>query len=194
MSESREGASDYVKKDNHYIDKAEFHREMVEFKTNPKNIARVKAGERPIVPESIAKKILMLCEKHTYNHKFGDRFPFRDEMMLDAVETCIRYIWNYDHNKYDNPFGYFNLIASRDFIKRIKKEKKMFEKKVMYVQNLGVLDEFVSSGSLDDDSFVDETQLVDLKENIQKYYDYEVTKPEKLKKKKRGALDSFQGD
>lgn len=192
QSQSREGASSYVKKGNHYIDKKEFHEEMVAFKTDPENIRRVENGERPIVPNSIAEKILLLCEKHTYNHKFGDRFPFRDEMMLDAVETCIRYIWNYDHVKYDNPFGYFNRIAAQDFIKRIKKEKKMFEKKVRYVQNLGVLDEIINSDILGDETLVDQDQAHIITDSIQKYYEYEVKEtPKKKAPKKKGTLDCF---
>lgn len=190
-SMSREGASSYVKKGNHYIDKHAFHEEMVAFKTDPKNIERVENGERPIVPESIAKKIMLLCEKHTYNYKFGDRFPFRDEMMLDAVETCIRYIWNYDHVKYDNPFGYFNRIAAQDFIKRIKKEKRMFEKKVLYVQNLGVMGDMLTNDMSGDDT-TDQNQINELRENIQKFYDYEVKETPKKKDKKPGALDSFE--
>lgn len=208
MSKAKQGLDTYKKKDNHYIDKKEFYDEMAAFKQDPENIRLVEAGKRPNIPDSIARKILLLCERHSYNYKFGDRFPFRDEMVLDAVETCIRYIWNFDETKYDNPYGYFNLCISREFIKRIKKEKKDFIKRAKYIQNLGVMEEFMGNGLFADDTIDQGGEVqTEIRENLQRFLDYdtdEYDRKEKEKKRKakekakakkaEDSLDKFTGD
>lgn len=193
MSESKQGLTNYKKKSNHYIDKKEFYEEMKAFKKDPENVRLVSEGKRPNIPDCIAEKILLLCERHSYNYKFGDRFPFRDEMVLDAVENCIRYIWNFDEDKYDNPFGYFNRCIHQEFIKRIKKEKRDFEKRVKYVQNLGVMEEFMNNNVLGDDTLGGGDKAREIKENLQRFMDYDVDETPKKKKKKKEdkGLDKF---
>lgn len=106
-------------RENYYVDPEEFHREMVEFKEKH---AHLEKGERPDIPDSIGKKLIAICEGHSRHRSFY-RSSFRDEMVLDAIERCVRYIMNYDHVKYKNPFNYFTQLAYYSFIDRISREE-----------------------------------------------------------------------
>lgn len=104
---------------NYYIDPKEFHREMVEFKEAN---ADLKEGERPDIPDNIARKIMQVCERHSRHRQFFWK-PYRDEMVLDAIAKCVDKVMKYDHEKFNNPFNYFSQIAYYEFINRISKEE-----------------------------------------------------------------------
>lgn len=119
------------KKPAHYVDNKEFLRELIEFREE--NRERVEAGQRPHISNSIGKKILDICDHLSYRYNFIN-YPYREEMVSDAVVTCIRYIWSFDPDKSKYPFAYFTKIAYRDMVKRIKKEHKQLEIKIKYTE------------------------------------------------------------
>lgn len=115
---------DAEKPSNYYIDPEEFYREMVKFREDNKE--RVAAGLRPIIPESIGKKILLICNKLITRYNFS-RYPFRDEMIDFAIENSVRYIWSFDPEQSRNPFSYFTRATYRSFVRVIKNKKKEME-------------------------------------------------------------------
>lgn len=52
------------------------------------------------------------------------RYTYRDEMILDGIEDCVRYCHNFNPEKSKNPFSYFTQIIYHAFLRRIEKEKK----------------------------------------------------------------------
>jgi hypothetical protein len=50
------------------------------------------------------------------------------------VMDCIKYLHNYNYEKYDKPFSYINRIIWQAFVRRIDKEKKqqITKYKMMY--------------------------------------------------------------
>ena len=52
------------------------------------------------------------------------RYTYRDEMILDGIEDCVRYCHNFNPEKSKNPFSYFTQIMRNAFLRRIEKEKK----------------------------------------------------------------------
>jgi len=52
------------------------------------------------------------------------RYTYRDEMILDGIENCVRYCHNFNPEKSKNPFSYFTQIIYHAFLRRIEKEKK----------------------------------------------------------------------
>jgi len=80
------------------------------------------------------------------------RYTYREEMVMDAVENCLKAIHNYDlstatRTGRPNAFAYFTQIAWYAFLRRIAKEKKQQDIKLSYLskvnveQLLGELDE-----------------------------------------------------
>ena len=51
-------------------------------------------------------------------------YTYRDEMILDGIEQCIKYCRNFNPKKSKNPFSYFTQITKNSFLRRMEKEKK----------------------------------------------------------------------
>lgn len=118
-----------------YVNPQEFYEEMLAFH---KTHCHLPKGERPPkIPDSIGKKIMLICERLSHSRKFF-MSPHREEMVLDAIETCITYIRNFDPAISKNPFAYFTQLAYYSFIQRAGKERKEFLTKVNWVQQVAI--------------------------------------------------------
>ena len=51
-------------------------------------------------------------------------YTYKEDMVQEAVYTCVRYIKNFDVEKGNNAFAYITIICNRAFIAYIKKQKK----------------------------------------------------------------------
>lgn len=63
-----------------------------------------------------------VCRRNNKIYVTGN--TYREEMIGDGIENCVNYLDNFNPEKSNNPFGYFSLIITRAFIRRIDKEKK----------------------------------------------------------------------
>jgi DNA-directed RNA polymerase specialized sigma24 family protein len=56
-------------------------------------------------------------------------YTWREDMVMDSVFTCIRYLHNFDPIRYEkpNPFAYFTSIIKNSFLNYIRKQKKHSE-------------------------------------------------------------------
>ena len=108
--------------DSHYIDNKQFFAEMVKWK--PAVIeAEDTAQSKPPVTEYIGECFLLIAERLSTRPNFVN-YPFRDEMIGDAIENCLMYAANFDPEKSKNPFAYFTQITYYAFLRRIQREKK----------------------------------------------------------------------
>lgn len=110
-----------VKKTN-YVDPNAFFLAMQE------RIALVKKSKelgipKPKVSEYIGECIYAIARNYS-NLRCYRGYPFRDDMVLDAVENCLLYIDNFNDEVTQNPFAYFTSITRFAFWRRIAKEKK----------------------------------------------------------------------
>lgn len=108
--------------DSHYIDNKEFFAEMVEWKTLV-NSAEESGDPKPPVTEYIGQCFLLIAERLSTRPNFVN-YPFRDEMVGDAIENCLMYASNFDPEKSKNPFAYFTQITYYAFLRIIQREKK----------------------------------------------------------------------
>lgn len=99
-----------------YVDNAKFQADIVEFRN-----ACTAAGKNLPIPNHIAKPILDIATNMARSAKFF-RLPYKEDMIGDAVEDCIRGFFNYDVNR-GNPFAYFTQCCFYAFIGRIKTER-----------------------------------------------------------------------
>jgi len=130
------------------------------------------------------------------------RYTYREEMVMDAVENCLKAILNYDieaatRTGKPNAFAYFTQITWYAFLRRIAKEKKQQEIKMKYLTNSGI-ENFITS----DDDYQDLSQytignFVDtLKDRIDKvrHFDLQVKSYEQeekaVRKKRTKTADS----
>lgn len=125
----------------HYVNNAEFSQAVVDYVTTVRE-AKKKKAELPIVPDYIASCFLRIAEGLSHKSNFI-RYTYREEMVMDAVENCLKAIENYNleaatRTGKPNAFAYFTQITWYAFLRRIAKEKKQQEIKFKYLTKSGI--------------------------------------------------------
>ena len=125
----------------HYVNNAEFSQAVVDY-VSTVNEAKQNQQPLPIVPDYIAQCFLRIAEGLSHKSNFI-RYTYREEMVMDAVENCLKAIENYDiaaatRTGKPNAFAYFTQIAWYAFLRRIAKEKKQQDIKLKYLTKSGV--------------------------------------------------------
>ena len=186
-------------KNVHYVNNAEFSQAIVDY-VKSVNEAKEFGNVLPVVPDYIAICFLKIAENLSHKSNFI-RYTYREEMVMDAVENCLKAVENYNINASTrtgkpNAFAYFTKIIWYAFLRRINKEKKQQEIKQKYMSQSGV-EAFIMIGDEEGGQTV-ATHFVDvLKDRIEKVktYDTEIkefTKKEKAKKKTRLADSNLE--
>lgn len=191
-----------TKKSIHYVNNKEFSQAVVDYCT-VLSIAKEQNKPLPIVPDYIAACFLKIAEGLSHKSNFI-RYTYREEMVMDAVENCLRAIENYNleaatRSGLPNAFAYFTQISWYAFLRRIAKEKKQQDVKLKYLSQSG-LEQYIMNGEADPaaesaiQSFLD--QLKDRIESV-KEKDTEFTayvKQEKERRKRAVFVDSDLND
>jgi hypothetical protein len=119
-------------KTSHYINNKEFYSALVDYKVACED-AKEKNLPRPIVTKYLGECFLKIATHLSYRPNFCN-YPFKYDMISDAVENQLTYVHNFDPYYVNpktgakrNPFAYFTQICYFAFIRRIGKEKKQME-------------------------------------------------------------------
>lgn len=176
------------RKSIHYVNNADFSSAVVEYVTV---VQKAKADEMtlPIVPDYIAQCFLKIAEGLSHKSNFI-RYTYREEMVMDAVENCLKAIENYNleaatRTGKPNAFAYFTQISWYAFLRRIAKEKKQQDIKFKYLTNSGV-EAFMDVGAAGEFQNIVASNFVDqLKDRIDKVKDTDMAVKEMVKKEKR---------
>ena len=176
------------RKSIHYVNNADFSAAVVEYVTV---VQKAKADEinLPIVPDYIAQCFLKIAEGLSHKSNFI-RYTYREEMVMDAVENCLKAIENYNleaatRTGKPNAFAYFTQISWYAFLRRIAKEKKQQDIKFKYLTNSGV-EAFMNVGDIGEFQHIVASNFVDqLKDRIDKVKDTDLAVKEMVKKEKR---------
>jgi len=176
------------RKSIHYVNNADFSAAVVEYVTV---VQKAKADEitLPIVPDYIAQCFLKIAEGLSHKSNFI-RYTYREEMVMDAVENCLKAIENYNleaatRTGKPNAFAYFTQISWYAFLRRIAKEKKQQDIKFKYLTNSGV-EAFMNVGEAGEFQNIVASNFVDqLKDRIDKVKEVDTAVKEIVKKEKR---------
>ena len=185
----------------HYVNNKEFSQAVVNYCTLVKE-AKSSESILPVVPDYIATCFLKIAEGLSHKSNFI-RYTYREEMVMDAVENCLKAIENYDieaatRTGSPNGFAYFTQISWYAFLRRIAKEKKQQEIKIKYLSQSG-LEEYIATDQDDKQSVQVVQAFVDqLKDRIDKVKekdnDFKIYATEEKKRKKRSVfVDSDLG-
>ena len=123
-----------LKKTKHYVNNEKLLEALIKYKED------CKIDPDTPIPDYIGECFLLIAEGFSHIHKYIN-YSFREEMVSDAVENCLRYFRNFDPEISKNPFAYFTQITYFAFLRRIEKEKKELYVKYKSVQNSGIFDE-----------------------------------------------------
>ena len=182
------------KKSIHYVNNNDFSTAVVTYVERVEK-AKQEKSTVPKVPDYIAQCFLRIAEGLSHKANFI-RYTYREEMVMDAVENCLKAIGNYNleaatRTGKPNAFAYFTQITWYAFLRRITKEKKQQEIKLKYLTKAGV-ENFVDN-ELEGGGGVGEqvsTHFVDtLRDRIERVRstDREMKEIVKVEKKKRRA-------
>ena len=181
----------------HYVNNKEFTQAVVEYAAEAQ-AAKAAGKPAPMVTDYLADCILRMNEGLSHKSNFV-RYTYREEMVMDGVENCLKALANYDgdaktRSGNPNAFGYFTQISWFAFLRRITKEKKQQELKLRFIAESG-LDEFMVDPDEDPEvakivrNFVDELRrkIDDVKDKDQKFNTY---RKQKIGNRKKKSLDS----
>ena len=184
------------KKSEHYVNNADFSQAVVTY-VKTVNEAKQASKTLPVVPDYIAQCFLSIAEGLSHKSNFI-RYTYREEMVMDAVENCLKAIENYNleaatRTGKPNAFAYFTQITWYAFLRRIAKEKKQQDIKIKYLTKSGI-ENFIDNELGDETSSQVVGAFVDtLRERIERvrYVDNEMKEIVKEEKKRaRKTADS----
>jgi len=174
----------------HYVKNADFSAAVMDYVIN-KNEEEEKGNPAPIVTNYIAESFLKICEGLSHRPNFI-RYTYREEMVMDAVENCLKAISNYNletatRTGKPNAFSYFTQIAFFAFLRRIAKEKKQQDVKFRFIERMSVedfIDVGISGSTINSnaESYIDtlRQRISSVRENDKRLDEY--AKKEKTKK------------
>ena len=120
----------------HYVNNADFSQAVVEYCKTVID-AKETDDQLPVVTDYIASCFLKIAEGLSHKSNFI-RYTYREEMVMDAVENCLKAIENYNieaatRTGKPNAFAYFTQIAWFAFLRRIAKEKKQQDLSLIHI-------------------------------------------------------------
>lgn len=169
----------------HYVNNREFSHKVVEY-VEQVNKAQAANEPLPIVTDYIATCFLKIAEGLSHKSNFI-RYTYREEMVMDAVENCLKAIQNYNisaatRGGRPNAFGYFTQISWYAFLRRIQKEKRQQDLKLRFLAESGI-EEFMIDADEDPQvakavqSFVDNLRrrIDEVKDKDRQFDEYKKT-------------------
>ncbi len=115
-----------------YVDNKDFTRALGKWAKVSRE--QIEQGEKPHrLTDYLAECVFMICNNMGYKSSFIN-YTYKEEMIGDAIENCVRYIKNFNNEKNNNAFGYVSTIAYYAFVRRIKKENKRHIDHLLYVR------------------------------------------------------------
>ena len=189
-----------AKEKPHYVNNRDFSTAVVEYCMLCKEEV-AKGNKSPVVNDYIASCFLRIAEGLSHKANFV-RYTYREEMVMDAVENCLKAIQNYNveaatRSGLPNAFAYFTQISWYAFLRRIQKEKKQQDIKMKFISEAD-LTEFMhenDDGTLESTApFLDTLrQRIDVvKEADQQFKEY--AKEETKRKRRAVIVDSDLSD
>ena len=180
----------------HYVDNKKFGLALVDYAASVDK-AKAENNPIPIVPNYIADCFLKIAEGLSHKVNFI-RYTYREEMVMDAVENCLRAITNYNPNAVtrtgtQNAFSYFTQICFFAFLRRIEKEKKQQDIKWKFIEQSGI-EEFIAQVE-GDDTHGEQAFIDSLRERIGRIKEKDAAVKEFIKKEKKNkSLELFMTD
>ena len=163
-------------KKQHYVDNKLFFAEMEKWKSEIDESDEVD-DLPPMVTEYMGECFYKIATHLSYRPNFIN-YTYREEMIGDGIENCIRYAKNFNPEKSKNPFAYFTQIIYYAFIRRITKEKKQPSIKQKIIDNTSTKTYDIMEG---DDDVYSNTYMEFLRDNLE---EKDIPKPKRKKSKK----------
>jgi hypothetical protein len=156
-----------------YVNNKDFSAAVVEY-VQYANEDKAKGKEARQIPNYIGECFMKIANGLSRSPNFMN-YSYREDMVMDAVENCVKAITNYDITKptrtgNPNAFSYFTQISWFAFLRRIAKEKKQADIKQLLIEKGGI-GNFAEFD--DDDSMTGESMVEKVRQKNDTFYDDE---------------------
>lgn len=121
----------------------------------------IKFKEDGAASEELGRMLLDIATKLSTKGSFIG-YTWRQDMISEAVLTCIKYLKNFNPEKSNNPFSYVTQICKNSFIAYIKKQRN--HKKIKDVCQRGY--DVLVDGQRFHNNAIDYRDIIDLKEDV----------------------------
>ena len=116
-----------MKKTNDYVD----NKALLQSIKNWRERQKLDPDAKPC--DEIGKAILAIANNMVRRWNFSGYTPdWKEKMVGDGIELSVRYIKNFDTERFSNPHGYISTICWNACVERIKKERKASVTKYKY--------------------------------------------------------------
>ena len=143
-----------------YVSNKEFLKSIIAYKEKLQQ-AKEENLTKPVIPRYIAECFMKISENLSYKPNFIN-YMFRDDMIGDGIEDCLKSVHKFNPEKSSNPFAYFTTIVYYAFLRRIAKEKGQQAVKLKILEKQGYDQLFYV-----DDENVNHSDMNYIKSNIQ---------------------------
>ena len=118
--------------------------------------------ETGIVSETLGGMLLKIAQNFANKGSFYN-YTWKEDMIAEAVYTCLRYIHNFDPIRFEkpNPFAYFTSIIKNSFLNYIHRQKKHSKIKEYCYNTFFLLNEFDDEDDFGKTKGIDYTVLKD---------------------------------
>ena len=146
------------KRSEHYVNNKEFLQALENYFAEVERAA-LNDKPKPQIPRYIGECFLKIANHLSYKPNFVN-YMFKDDMICDGIENCVRYISNFNPEKSKNPFAYFTQIIYYAFLRRISQEKKQLEIKNKILEKTN-FDEVFDANDLDSANYSEYNSIKD---------------------------------
>jgi len=117
-----------------YVSNKDFFAAILERK---ELLSKLEEGdELPQITNYLGECILKIANNLANKGNFNG-YSFKDEMICDGIENCIKYFDKFNPEKSSNPFSYYTQIIYFAYLRRIAKEKQQYQLKHKIIQSVG---------------------------------------------------------
>lgn len=132
---------------NNYVKNSDLALELSEYRKS--YLAAMEKGEpKPQINNKIGYAVDRIANGVAKHARFKN-YTYKEEMIGDAIENCIRYLHNFNIEKTNNAFAYLTMICWNAFFRRINIERKAQYVKYKAMQHSEVFD-LLHAGSGED--------------------------------------------
>jgi len=180
------------KQNEHYVNNKDFTQAVIDYNELVRQ-AKENEVSIPRMPNYIGECIYKIATRLSTKPNFIN-YTYRDEMICDAIENCIQYIGNFNHEKSNNAFAYVTQICYYAFLRRIQKEKKqVYIKQKSIEESTTTIDTFVTIDGDYDPTFTN--QNVEWMNENMNHVQYSPRKSGKEKvKRNKPSIEDFSED
>ena len=173
-----------IKSTRHYIDNERLYEDFVWFHAEYQKFKDGIYEHPPKMTEYMGEAFIKIAQGFSNYHKFR-RYTnaWKEDMIGNAIEACVRYTRAFDPSRSKNPFAYITKTVYTAFVKKIKAEKtQQYIKYKLFDDSDGFAafsddEDFGPSGGPElTDQYVDVLDFIDHFENSSAYAGKKVKK------------------